>query len=348
VEGKVTLDKRKGRILQAVINDYVDTGDPIGSEWLVTRYDFGCKSATIRNEMAEMSDMGYLMQPYTSAGRIPSNRGYRYYVDWLMPAFSLGDVEQKILIIDDENNQDIDSILHLSCRMLADMTHYPSLATTPTVQSMLLQHFYITPASPRLLLMVFLFQTGHIEHRLIEVDALPADSLMQRLSNYLNEMLDGMDLNCIEKINMEGLPNDLLTAVPLIRILHSTLCDVGASLSQSKVFMEGTSHIFRQREFQDVIRMEQFLNLLEQRSILWKVFRSTPFNQDVTIFIGDESRIEDISDCSVVASKYQIRQRDAGYIGIVGPTRMHYEHTAAAVSLMARNLSDVLSRMHLG
>src|SRR2546430_7175647 len=133
--GHVTLDSRKGRILQAIVSDYVQTAEPIGSEWLVTRYDFGCKSATVRNEMAEMSDLGYLVQPHTSAGRIPSNRGYRYYVDRLMTPDPFTPKSKPPIREADAARMAAEEIVQATCRALAELAQYPSVASTPVVSA---------------------------------------------------------------------------------------------------------------------------------------------------------------------------------------------------------------------
>jgi heat-inducible transcriptional repressor len=341
----MTLDGRKGRILQAIVNDYVETAEPIGSEWLVTRYDFGCKSATLRNEMAEMSDLGYLLQPHTSAGRIPSNRGYRYYVDCLMTATSAEG--QTVASPKRSGAVDVGEMIQLTCRLLADMTRYPSVATSPISTVNRLQRLYVSHASARHVLVVLLFSSGHVEHRLLEVPAPVPDASLERTTNFLNSVVSGVELDELSRQELDALPPDLGAAGAVVCAVHRTVVQVARELTDSHVFLEGTNHILRQREFQDVLRLEQLLSALEQRSVLFQVFSRAMLADDVTIIIGDESPVQAMAECSVVTSPYTIGGRASGFIGVVGPTRMRYDHAVSAVGMMAQNLSALLTRASL-
>jgi heat-inducible transcriptional repressor len=343
----MTLDGRKGRILQAIVNDYVETAEPIGSEWLVTRYDFGCKSATLRNEMAEMSDRGYLLQPHTSAGRIPSNRGYRYYVDCLMTAPD-SPAERRAVAADRGTGAlDVDELIQLTCRLLADMTQYPSVATTPIAATNQLRRLYVTQASARHILLVLLFSSGYVEHRLIEVTRPVADTSLERATNFLNSILSGREVRELAQHVMEGIPPELAAERSLVCVVHSVVTQAAQELTDNHVFLEGTNHILRQREFQDVLRLEQLLTALEQRSVLFQVFSRAMHGNEVTIIIGDESPVQAMADCSVVTSPYTIAGRACGFIGVVGPTRMRYDRAVSAVGMMAQNLSTLLTRASL-
>jgi heat-inducible transcriptional repressor len=342
----VTLDSRKGRILQAIVTDYVETAEPIGSEWLVSHYDFGCKSATLRNEMAEMSELGYLVQPHTSAGRIPSTRGYRYYVDCLMPTpRTTGATDKKLSGA--AGRMEIEEIVQLTCRTLSDMTQYPSVATTPLVHSNNLHRIFLTPASSRHVLLVMLFSTGHVEHRMMEVKTAPGDAALQRVTNYLNNMLAGKELDELARHSLGTIAVELGADHSLLSAVHSNLVAVALDLAENKVFLEGTNHILRQREFQDVLRLEQLLSVLEQQSVLFQVFSRALLGEEVTVLIGTESSVEVMADCSIVTSPYRIGGRTGGFIGVVGPTRMNYDRAVSAVGLMARSLSNLLTRASL-
>lgn len=342
------LDERKGRILQAIVNEYVETADPIGSEWLVTHYDFGCKSATLRNEMAEMSERGYLLQPHTSAGRIPSDRGYRYYVDRLMPSEPLPEaVQQQTLAAYEQTRMEIEEIVQQTCRMLANMTQYPSVGTPPVLETTRLHHLYLTVASPRRVLLVLLLSTGHVEHSLLEVGHAPGEASLQRIANYLNEVLAGHELNALSAHVLGEPPSELHADRALLEATHAAIMQAAASLVDQRVFLEGTSHILRQREFQDVQRLEQLIAALEQRNVLFQVLSRALLGPDVTVIIGSESPVGAMQDCSVVTSPYYIRERTGGFIGVVGPTRMRYHRAVAAVGLMARSLSTLLTRASL-
>jgi heat-inducible transcriptional repressor len=338
----MNLDDRQDRILQAIVNEYVTTAEPVGSEWLVTRYDFGCKSATIRNEMAAMSERGYLVQPHTSAGRIPSTRGYRYYVDRLMPAPAPRAVPEPFRR--SAPRMEVEEIVQLSCRTLSDMAQYPSIATTPLVQSTLLHRLYVSPASARHVLVVLLFSTGHVEHRVLEVSGSPGASQLDRISGYLNERLAGKELEAVTTQGLGPVAPELAAEQGLLTVVYRGIADAVRALADNKVFLEGTSHILRQREFQDVLRLEHLLSVLHQRSVLFQVFSRGGLGEDVTVIIGSENQVEEMADCSVVSSPYKIGSRTAGFIGVVGPTRMDYDRAVSAVGTMARSLSSLLTK----
>ena len=339
------LDTRKIRILQAIVNDYVTTTKPVGSERLIEVYHLGCKSATVRNEMAEMSERGYLVQPHTSAGRIPSTRGYRYYVDCLMEPELPADLGEKSAAIG--SRMEVEEIVQGTCRALSEMTQYPSVATSPLKELNCLHRLYLAPASSRHVLLVALFSSGHVEHQLLEVSAFPGDAALQHVTNYLNGLLGGKDLDDILAEIQVAIPAELASNASLVRLAHSAVRDAAKRLAENRVFLEGATHILRQREFQDVLRLEQLLAALEQRSVLFQVFSRALLGEDVTVIIGTEAPVEAMYECSIVTSPYRVGGRTGGFIGVVGPTRMRYNQAISAVGLMSRSLTSLLSRANL-
>jgi len=343
------LDSRKVRILQAIVNDYVMTTKPVGSERLIEVYNLGVKSATVRNEMAEMAERGYLLQPHTSAGRIPTDQGYRYYVDELMDhADTLTPEEvQRAELSAQQTRSEIEEVILHTCRILSQLTSYPSLATDPCTGTTTLRHVYLTEASPRHLLLVLLLSTGHVEHRLVEVpEGAPVGASLTTLSNYLNALVEDHDLSEVsDNLRPHELPQELLAHAAVLLRVFAALTQVANILSQRRVFLEGTSHFLRQPEFQDVQRLENLLNALEERSQLYQVLSQALRGCDATIIIGVENAYEPMQECSVVTTSYRIGTRTAGYLGVVGPTRMQYERATAAVTLMAHSLSNVLTNL---
>lgn len=342
----MTLDPRQGRILQAIVNDYVETAEPIGSEWLVSHYDFGCKSATLRNEMADMSERGYLVQPHTSAGRIPSTRGYRYYVDCLMQpeTASTGPFSQPAI---DSARIEVEEMVQVTCRALSEMTQYPSVGTTPIKESNYLHRLYLAPASARHVLLVALFTSGHVEHQLLETTVAPTQSSLERVTNYLNGIIGAKDLDQILNVIQPMVPAELIDDRALVQQVYQAVCSTARGLAENKVFLEGATHILRQREFQDLLRLEQLLSALEQSSVLFQVFSRALLGEEVTVIIGQEAAVEAMYECSIVTSMYRVGGRTGGYIGVVGPTRMRYDQAVSAVGMMSRSLTSLLSRASL-
>jgi heat-inducible transcriptional repressor len=340
----VALAGRKSQILRAVVNEYVSFGEPIGSELLVHRYDFGCRSATVRNEMAEMADQGYLLQPHTSAGRIPTDLGYRYYVDWLMP--EPADVPGSPRSLVPEQGSDVEEIVQYTCRLLADMTHYPSLASAPRGDAAL-HRAYLTPATARRVLIVLLFENGRVEHRLLDVDRLPDETTLQRVTNYLNHTLVDRDLS--ELAQPLPQPDAAMSADERAIAVRAQAVVVQAArgLCEDRMFLEGTSHMLRHPEFHNVLLLERVLTALEERSVLFDVFSRAVMEPDVTIVIGSEGPLDAMHSCSLIGSQYRVGDSAGGFIGVFGPTRMHYDRAVAAVGTMARCLSTLLTQTSL-
>jgi heat-inducible transcriptional repressor len=291
--------------------------------------------------MAEMSEQGYLVQPHTSAGRIPTDRGYRYYVDCLVTPEDL--LPPESLPTYDPSSLEVDEIVQQTCRLLSDMTQYISVASPPTVQTTYLHRLYLTVASSRHILLVMLLSTGHVEHRLLEVERTTGEISLQRVANFLNSSLAECDLHELSVRPLEAIPADLMPEQALIGKVHAGLIQAARSLTESRLFLEGTSHILRQREFQNVLLLERLLAMLEQKSVLTQVFDRAYREPNVMVIIGSESSITAIQMCSFVASVYHIGDRAGGFIGVLGPTRMRYDRAISAVSLMSRSLSTVLT-----
>lgn len=344
------LDDRKARILHAIVNDYVTTAEPVGSDRLVSSYQFGCKSATIRNEMAEMSEQGYLQQPHTSAGRIPTDRGYRYFVDQLMerpPALPATDA-RKIRARFRRAETDVEFLVQQTCRLLSELTSYPSLATDPSYSQTTLRRVYVSAAGPRHALLVLLMSNGYVEHRLVEMELIPPENVLIAMANFITALsIDKDPLEIARVLAMREIPNELLGYAAPLNSFFAVLKQMAMALSEKRLFLEGTSQILRQPEFQDVRRLETLLNALEQRSALYAVLSRALLGTNVTIMIGVENDYSPMQECSVVTTSYSIGTRTAGYLGVVGPTRMDYPRASAAVRLMARNLSQMLTNLSL-
>ena len=344
-----SLDTRKVRILQAIVHDYVSTTKPVASDRLLEVCQLGCKSATVRNEMAEMSDMGYLVQPHTSSGRIPTDRGYRYYVDQLMQSNDAltqdetSRVRQQYI----EAQSEIEEIMMQTCRLLSEMTSFTSVATDPDPETTTIRKVYLTEASSRHALLVILLSTGQVEHRLVELEAAPSDIVLVQLSNYLNSIYANIEVEQAGQFEQREVPQELNELALSLHKLMSIVKQTVIAFSGRRIYLEGTSHLLRQPEFQDVQRLENLLSVLEERKALYQTLSRSIFSGRMTILIGAENSIEQMQDCTFISSTYRIGLRTAGFLGVIGPTRMNYDRTVATVGLMAHNLSSLLTQLSL-
>jgi heat-inducible transcriptional repressor len=349
----MALDERKQKILQAVVWSYVETADPVGSEILAQRYaSWGVKSATIRNELAGLSEQGYLKQPYTSAGRIPSDQGYRFYVDHLMVAQGPApeDIKRSKKELDIDRSETLERILRQTCALLTRMTRYTSLATQPRPTDTTIRQIFAAVAGCDTVLLVALFSNGNSEQRLIAgtvaVSALEDPVSLATAANALNAAWSGRTLDFIAGLSdvQMGYAPDGIDSIPAralyVALAHAVRNAVRTATSDSRAVIEGANEIFRQPEFQDVSKIEGVLESLQSRPDALEAFAEV-----ASVVIGAENPIAALRDCTVITAPYYIGTRERGTLGVVGPTRMDYDRTVPAVSFMARNLSELLSHM---
>jgi len=337
------IDSRKQIILKAVVTDYVRTAEPVGSAMLVERYRFGVKSATIRSELAELAEMGYLHQPHTSAGRMPSDRGYRFFVDWLMDSASLDSRQaDRALGKLNPHRSEVDIIIDQTCRILADLAQYTSMATSPAIKDATISHISIVSIGGDRLLAVVMLSNGRVLHELLELDR-PIDPV--RATNFLTGRLVGRELAMACAGPMESVPEDAVDMAELLGKVMEFLRREAESDDETDVHLEGAGYMMHQPEFKDVERLETVLSLLDRRRMLYRLFSSVYLGPDVTVIIGSENPLDEMRDCSFVASKYSINGRVAGSIGVLGPTRMDYPRAVSAVHFMAANLGELLTSL---
>lgn len=339
------LGDRRKKILAAVVNDYVKTAEPVGSQTLVRRYDFGVRPATIRHELAAMSELGYLRQPHTSAGRVPSDLGYRYYVDELMPSPSLEPLDAGLANRAVSREAEIEDILQESCRMLSTLTKHTSMATPPRSGTICIKHVAVSPISKHKALFVTILSTGKVEHRVLELEKplIPADAVA--FGNFLNARFEDFEVGGLTAAAGAELPPEMRKLSWLYGRAVFILRQALASSSDDEVYMEGTANLLRQPEFVQHDNMASVLNVLEHRRALYQILSSSLLGKGVTVIIGSENKFDEMRECSFVSASYSIGDRTCGSIGVVGPTRMDYRRAMAAVRFMASNLSGILTSL---
>ncbi len=338
------MDERKIRILQAIINDYIST---VGSRTIAKKYDLGISSATIRNEMADLEEMGYLEQPHSSAGRKPSNKGYRLYVDKLMKIHELTPEEEYII-----KNQilvnalfEVNTIIKHTTMLLSELTNLTSIVKTPSVSKSYIKYIQLVSIDSSNILLVIITDSGIIKNNVIRVGKVVSADVLSRLSNILNARLK--NLNC-EQINLEVINNlkrdlegheDIFNAI--IPVLHESL----SNNDSSEIYMEGTTNIFNYPEYKDIEKAREFLSLLDNKS---KVSGLLNNSSNISIKIGAENFIEGAEDCSVISAVYNVKDRPVGEIGVIGPTRMPYSKVIPVLANVVRELNFILANLYDG
>lgn len=343
------LDARKQKILSAVVRDYVETVKPLGSEDLAQRHRWGIKSATIRNELAELSELGLLRQPHTSAGRIPSDLGYRFYVDHLM-AFAPNANAALPLLDEEDQALEMERLLRRTCALLTRTTSYTSVATPPRPADTQVSQIFVTPAGDDRLLLVLILSTGQVENRLLcpappeAAAATPAE--LTAVGNALSAALAGQPLDTLST-TLFAAPAELS---PSLRSLYSSLIAAAQQMARhaaddDSIYLEGTSEILRQPEFKDVAKIECVLETLQRGTLLFQTLSRALLGADVTVVIGAENHVPAMTECSVVSASYYVGTRKRGTLGVVGPTRMDYDRAVPAVGFFSRTLSRTLTRL---
>jgi heat-inducible transcriptional repressor len=339
------LNLRKQRILSAIVQDYVATAEPVGSQILVDRYALGVKSATVRSEMAEMSEQGYLHQPHTSAGRVPSDRGYRFYVNRLMVVPPLRHSEaRRMQATVQSTTSELEAILKKTCQLLAQMTRLPAMATPPDAAQTTLGQIFLSQASSERVLIVLLYSSGRTQNRVLPGVRLDTGAALA-LANTLNECFRGRSLGELRGIDRSGdaLPPGLGLPAGLWHRLVREIAAAARDLSEdSPVFVEGAQTVLAQPEFRDVERLAQFLSMLQERGALLDLIGAVDTTDTVSVRIGEEMGRPGYA---VVVSRYEVAGRERGTIGVVGPTRMDYAHASRAVGFMARTVGETLTRL---
>ncbi len=340
----MSLDERKRRILGAVVRDYMETVRPIGSEELAQRHAWGVKGATIRNELAELSEMGYLRQPHTSAGRIPSDRGYRFYVDHLMvakPLFSAGQEADSGSV----SGLELDYLLRRTCALLTRHTSYTSVATPPRASDTKVSRIFVSSAGAGRLLLAALLSTGQVENRLLGDMQAVSPGQVEKLGNALNAAFAGQALDTVTAGASPEAPPSLLVSLraqfrTMAQAVHQMLSQAA---DENSAYLEGESEILRQPEFRDGAKMDGVLGALQKRTLLFQTLSRAILGPDVAVVIGTENGVAAMHECSVVSAPYFVGARERGTIGVVGPTRMDYDRAVPAVEFFARSLTRTLT-----
>lgn len=336
------LDDRKKKILQAVIRNYLETGEPVGSRTISKYTDLNLSSATIRNEMADLEEMGYILQPHTSAGRIPSDKGYRLYVDTMLEEKEREVVEMKEMLL--ERQDKMETLLKQVARVLAQNTQYATMISAPQPRRNRLKFIQLSRVDAHQLLAVIVIEGNVIKNNILAVDEELSDETLLKLNILLNTTLNGLS---IDKINLE-----MITAMKQQAGIHSDIVsDVIDAVAEAirseedlQIYTSGTNNIFRYPELADQQKASELINTFEEKQLLGELLRENREESegtDIQVYIGEETSVQSMRDCSVVTAAYELGDGMKGTIGIVGPKRMDYDKVVATLRTIQSQL-DVL------
>ena len=336
------LDERKLTILRAIIQNYLETGEPVGSRTISKYTDLNLSSATIRNEMSDLEEMGYIVQPHTSAGRIPTDKGYRLYVDILMQDKQAEMDNLKLEL--NAKSEKLDSILKEAAKVIAVNTNYASMITAPRYRKHRIKFLQLTQVDPESLLTVIILDGNIVKNNLIHVENELTQETLLKLNLMLNTFLQGLDLQEINASVIQKIRNESGGYSSLI----SEILDVIATSMESEeieAYTSGSTNIFKYPELNDSEKASGLLNALEEKKELTELmYQEGDSDRGIQVYIGDESPIEATKECSVVTATYHIEEGVYGKIGIIGPRRMDYEKVVVTLKRLMSELDQIFKK----
>ncbi|NMB09005.1 MAG: heat-inducible transcription repressor HrcA [Tissierellia bacterium] len=341
------LDDRKLKVLYAVINSYLISAEPIGSRTISKEYDFGVSSATIRNEMSDLEDLGYLNKPHTSAGRVPSDKAYRLYVNQLLESKkSKIDMAKKhnikkALI---KESREIDQLIQNSAKILSAVTSYTALALSPQLKESKLKHIQLLPIENREILLVIVSDSGIVKNTIFRVDENIPENHLNIISNYLNSKLKGLTIDEIGKVMEESIFKEMYEFKEVIENIIPIITKSLEDNDDVEVYADGVTKIFDFPEYKDLDKAKSFIAFMEDKDLLIDILKDSPHN-GIEITIGDENIYDPLKECSLITTTYKLGNMTIGKIGVIGPTRMDYFRVINAMRVFSQNLNEVLDML---
>lgn len=349
-EVPMELDTRKFKILQAIIKNYLETGEPVGSRTISKYTDLNLSSATIRNEMADLEELGYIIQPHTSAGRIPSDKGYRLYVDQMMSEKEeeLNNREREVIELKEflsEKVEKVEELLQDTAKLLANNTNYTSLISTPKYFKSL-KFIQLSQVESGKLLCVVVLQGNVIKNKIIDLNKELDTETILKLNILFNNTLNGLTM---EEINLALISRMTAQAGEHTELVRTILDVVAQALSGDddlKIYTSGTTNIFKYPELSDSAKASELICTLEEKKLLTNLLVDKEHSEGkgIQIYIGAETPIQTMKDCSVVTATYELEDGVSGTIGIIGPKRMDYEKVVENLKTVKEQLDAVFKK----
>lgn len=339
------LDARKQKILQAIIQDYISSAEPVGSRTIARKYDLGVSAATIRNEMFDLEMMGYLEQPHTSAGRIPSLKGYRFYVDCLLEPTKITDAEKQFVCAWFQDKvSSVDQIFQSTAKVLARITHNVTLVMASQRLNSKLKYIRFLPLDDRRAIMIVVTDTGQVENCLYPRPAGASlddlNIIAQRLTNYLA----GMAIDHIDEKAIEAFHETIVDDVELYRLAFRSM---GRAFHKGQQFYKGgTMELLNKPEFKDVDKAKSLFTMLEEQDVVANLLHDEGEGEAVTVRIGEEAKLSPINDCSIIEATFTDHDVVLGKLAVLGPARMEYAKIIGLLDFMKQHVTHMLAHYH--
>ena len=337
------LDERKRKILNAIIRTYLETGEPVGSRTISKYTDLNLSSATIRNEMSDLEDMGYIIQPHTSAGRIPSDKGYRLYVDDMLKDKHNEVREMKEKLI--EKADKLEVILENAAKLLASDTNYTSMITKPKYKKHVVKFLQLSDFDIHKLLMVLVLDNNLVKNRIIDVPIELDKEMVLKLNIVLNTFLQGLGIEGINIAVIQKLKQQAGEYKELVELILDEIAKIIDEEDQLQIYTSGATNILKYPELSDNNKASEILHTLEEKNMLTRLITDKMENDaeetGIQVYIGNESSIESMKDCSLVTATYKVEDGVYGKVGIIGPKRMDYERVVESLQNFMVQLDNI-------
>lgn len=344
-EEPMELQGRKMKILQAIVRNYLETGEPVGSRTISKYTDLNLSSATIRNEMSDLEEMGLIMQPHTSAGRIPSDAGYRIYVDNMLSAERHEVEEMRSLLLEKQDR--LETMLQQVARLLADNTNYTSMISSPVVKRNKIKFIQLSQVDEHTVLAVIVLEGNVIRNRVITVDNALTPEQMLKLNMLLNTNLCGLPIEAISLGMIESIKRDAGIHTEIVSDVFDAAAEIVRSEEDLKIYTSGANNIFRYPELTDNQMASEIISDFEEKQALGSIVESTLSEEKengIQVYIGKEVPAASMRDCSVVTATYDLGGGMRGTVGIIGPKRMDYEKVVGILRHMMAQLDDLYKK----
>jgi heat-inducible transcriptional repressor len=339
------MDERKQKILKAIVQDYIATAEPVGSRTISKKFKLGVSPATIRNEMADLEEMGLIEQPHTSAGRVPSDSGYRYYVDSLLDPFVFLNDEDKQNIATRLN--EIEEVIEYTGKLISQVTSLTSLVMGPKSRHSVLKKLYFLPYESGKAIMVTVKENGTVENNIVEIGEDTTSDELQMLANIFNYKMSGTRIQDLKK----GIINEIYSELSRKRRMIDGMMGILERLfedkdedSMDRVYLGGTLNMLNQPEFRDLDKIKNLFSVFQENNKLIELLSHD--QQGLNITIGSENPEKVFKDCSVISATYHINGKQIGSIGVLGPTRMDYGKAITIVDYMTKSLTEMLTNRY--
>ena len=339
------LTDRQKLILSAIIDDYIRSAEPVGSRSISKRSDVGYSPATIRNEMSDLEEMGYLEQPHTSAGRVPSHKGYRYFVDNLLKLGNISNHELEVIKMFFANKiQETEQVIQQVAVILSQLTNYTSIVLGPEIFSTTLKHMQLIPLNEETAVAIIVTNTGYVENKVVSIpENLPVHE-MEKFVNLLNARLRDVPLAQMKSKLHTEIISELREHVGRYQDLIAMLEKVLESDHENRIYLSGATNMLNQPEFKDVEKVKMIFDTFDETDTLVQIFSKA--GEGIEVRIGAENDVEAFHNCSLITAAYTYEGKSLGTLGIIGPTRMEYSKVISLLQYLSKDLAEHLSRWY--